>query len=460
MYKTSCDLVIQASSHIGSDCKESDLMRDLVSVVVFNTVHFVDANIVVQKSVPYDAIFIKNITNNLKLIITKSINNRNRENIKKQIDFKSFDGFFIGYLASKQYNYECIYKMVGDIFNKDNINAFFGIQSQEYIGILKNLWVDPSIEGELTNISMYIQSILSLQEQAEIVKNRIKDYIKSYLNSYIIWQLIFETIGAKIFISQNPFNIIEAGALMAAKERGLKTWFLPHGLPMKSMFLKSFDFISPLTLDSVWFSFGAVPVLLPWAEIYKSTDSEYKKIDDSFTRNGKLKILFLSQIEGSLIHRLPDLSKCAQRFISLLLFSNQVEEVCIRFRSRNEQNKFSKLFLGNDKVKFCNSQDVPNIFKQVSYYDCLASCSSTGLLYSQATGVPSIQVQTESIRSIWPYSLADKDFIFNMHYDRRDVLSIDRILLRLKEENVNKKVFYRSYLDKSRIDKILKSGWE
>jgi hypothetical protein len=351
--------------------------------------------------------------------------------------------------SSQSINYKCVSQLIHDIaintlntqVNIYNPQAFFTILSK--IKIPHRLTVE--VRELARNIVFYYSSsftglFIKDDEGPFLNENEIYDYLWQYFCSYIIFRIYFNHNKKKSFcISQFPYSPLEYGMLMAAKKCGCHRWFVPHGLPQYSMYFHEFDIVSPLTLmDHAWRKFDASLLYLPWSE---SQSLKISKPRVRVRRHG-LRIVFISQFSGAKLHRVDSLCTSAIDFINLILSRSDIENVKIRFRTDKEREKYYPNINSNSKLSYSVSTNI-DFVSDVEGADCIASCSSTALLYAQALNLPSIQVLDKKIESVWPYNLTGEDRI--VHVDGTEELSIQisNVLHSVKSMPMNNRILYR-----------------
>ena len=252
-----------------------------------------------------------------------------------------------------------------------------------------------------------------------------------YVISFLAFYKLFEDDFCLLNVITNPFDPMERALIEASKTQNIKLWFLPHGLPQKSILEDLYDYVSPLTIkDDTWQFFKrAKKVCLPWAEYFRIKQN-IETSPPNFSNN-KRGVLVISQLEGRDVHQIKDLENGLLKVINSLIYLNIDYPVTIRVRNQGEKRKLENMWntIRRKKInkEYCRHFEIvlsvgdkSPIEKDYEKAFCVIGFSSTAILYSQAFNIPAIQIISEEIKEIWPYQLTSKDLIVNM--DEEDLV--------------------------------------
>jgi glycosyltransferase involved in cell wall biosynthesis len=177
---------------------------------------------------------------------------------------------------------------------------------------------------------------------------------------------------------------------------------LPHGLPQVSLTTIRPDIVIALTEGSEWqdiFS-GARIVHVGWPEAAELPPSHSDKSAKT--------VLFLSQLEGSGVHKLDDFIDLSNAFLAAALtIDPSLCKFDIRLRKEAELEMFDGDLVAEAKTRsnifFSTVTSRPMSDLQA---DLLVSATSTGMLYAQYMDTPSLQIISHRLLQHWPFDLS------------------------------------------------------
>lgn len=182
-------------------------------------------------------------------------------------------------------------------------------------------------------------------------------------------------------------------------------FFFPHGFPQVSQTTFSPDVVFSLTNGSEWERIfpDAQIVHLGWPEVIGAQPAKNNKAE-------KKTVLFLSQAEGSQVHKLDDFIMLTNLFLSAVLsIDPNLCNFILRLRNRNEIDLLDRdlfsLIQSRPNVTVSLLSDKPKFETGV---DLIVAATSTGMLHSQHMEVPLLQCLSERLFQHWPYDVCSE----------------------------------------------------
>jgi len=265
--------------------------------------------------------------------------------------------------------------------------------------------------------------------EAKILIEYLKTYYFPLLNEELLFDMLYnlaikiekliyekksvlERTNPKLVIILNAKGIDESALVCACNTLGIKSFFIPHGFPQKSIapvestYIASYGkghnkyFNSLLNNNkSKIINFGWLEPLVTLPQIF------------DVNQDKKLSILLLSQLGGYQIHRLPSLYQLIPKVLDSLENIESVQLVMLRLRVyevNSEEIKSLKL----EKYKKIKLVTDEPIDISLSQSNMIISFSSTGLLYGPYLNKKVIEIRDENIDNTWDRILDDKNVFY------------------------------------------------
>jgi glycosyltransferase involved in cell wall biosynthesis len=295
-------------------------------------------------------------------------------------------------------------------------------------------------------------SDLFYYDKKYLVKDRIKNLFvtlkywssdRLYLYPYLCdWDAIykgyhdaFENSSPKLCVALNNMDISDNAFIAAAITKGIKTLLIPHGHPQRSqkpLVAKNIVYFDE-THKNYYISLCEEEknfVLLPWLEILFLDKNIIKTVDKSKT------LLFISQLEGAAIHRIPQIVKDTYKAIRELSKNSSISKIIFRPRLSEISDPMLLELLARiqriDKVEF--SKPEKDIVEDIVNVSFIASFSSTALMYSKYFNATAIELRPDYIIKSWGAPLTEGDMnnfsnlsakVFGTQYYNKQTLDIN-----------------------------------
>jgi len=418
---TSCDHVekIYQKLSIQNDCKFEKLMLG----AIFQFVYYDKLN--VEKVSVFD---LKSLFEKFEgIIVTAKL----ADSKNKHVCDSSSINFVISQCVDT-INYSCATESLIHYISAKWEKECQLINRKNYQYLLSALVTKPELKSMVFQLSWDISVIFNSQKYHE----KFKFYLWDTICSYIIFSDVLKKNPECISVSLNPYHSMDLGMILACQDFKNKVWFMPHGLPQKSMYLHTFDYVTPLTLiDPQWRRFRAKPIYLPWSE----SRGLYPRESNQKISCKNIKILFFSQFSGSDLHQMDTLVDSSFEVINKLILRSDISTITIRLRHEDEESKYLPLLdCSKISISYANKTSVS---VDIRGNDILAACSSTALLYGQTYNKPVIQILDSTIERIWPYYLTSEERIINVAFNISSQLN--HALTDIYEKPFNTKILYK-----------------
>jgi len=180
---------------------------------------------------------------------------------------------------------------------------------------------------------------------------------------------------------------------------------LPHGMPQVSLTTVRPDWVLSLSRGEEWSQVfeGSLVAHAGWPEVLRLPAQS-----SAITRGEGKTVLFLSQIEGSRVHKIQDFVDIANGFLrSMLSIEPPLWMVDVRLRMASELEMLDADLVqqakqrGDISFSIAGGCDMSRVCA-----DLIVSSTSTGLMYAQYIGVPLLQIVSERLINHWPFLLA------------------------------------------------------